>query len=79
MRIEIKKKICLKWKQDSCFLLNASTCFCLNAFPVSKNTLQKQAELEHKAIWLQGSVTPLYGGFFAETIYLSVGKDKYIL
>lgn len=71
--------MCLKWKQDSCFLLYASICFCLNAFPVNENTLQKQAELEEKAIWFQGSVTPLYGGSFAETIYLSVEKDRYTL
>lgn len=79
MRIEIRKKMCLKLKQDSCFLLYASTCWCLNAFPGNEKALQNQAELEQKAIWLQGSVTPLYGGSLAETIYLSVEKDKYTL
>lgn len=79
MRIEIRKKKCLKWKLDSCFLLYASTCWCLNAFPANENALQKQAELEQKAIWLQGSVTPLYGGSLAENIYLSAEKDKYTL
>lgn len=59
----------LKWKQDSCFLLHARTCWCLNAFPANENTFQKEAELEQKAIWLQGSVTPLHGGSLAETIY----------
>lgn len=57
----------------------ASTCFCLNAFPVNENALQNQAELEEKAIRFQSSVTPLFGGSFAETIYLSVENDKYTL
>lgn len=53
--------------------------FVLMLFAVNENALQNQAELEQKAIRLQGSVTPLYGGSFAETIYLSVEKDKYSL